>query len=119
MALIKGYPSGSDITIVNTSYQYPKKQEDGKYSKDYLTIVFRDNTTGKKDHTIIERPDYEFFMANDDVIIDHHLQTIEMDKVHKVTAPYCELEKTIAELTGNEEFFYNNICIMCIKMIFI
>ncbi len=109
MALIKGYPSGSDITIVNTSYQYPKKQEDGKYSNDYLTIVFRDNTTGKKDHTVIERPDYEFFMANDDVLINHHLQTIEMDKVHKVVAPYCELEKTIAELTGNEEFYWNNI----------
>ena len=109
MSLIKGYPDGSDITIVNTSYRYPKKQDDGKYSKDNLMIVFRDNVTGKKDHTIIERPEYEFFMANDDVIINHHLQTIEECNVHKVTAPYCELEKTIAQLTGNEEFYWENI----------
>ena len=109
MSLIKGYPEGSDITIVNTSYQYPKKQEDGKYSKDFLTLVFRDNTTGKKNHTIIENPDYEFFMANDNVLINHHLQTIESDKVHKVVAPYSELEKTIAQLTGNEDFYWDNI----------
>lgn len=109
MGLIKGYPDGSDITILNTAYHYPKRMEDGKYTKDDLFIVFRDNITGKKDHVIIQKPEYEFFMANDDVYIDHHLQTIELDKVHKVVAPYSDLEKTIAELTGNEEFFYNNI----------
>ena len=109
MGLIKGYPEGSDITIVNTAYHYPKKQDDGKYSKDNLMIVFRDNTTGKKNHIIMENPDYEFFMANDDVLINHHLQTIEEDKVHKVVTPYCELEKTIAQLTGNEEFYWENI----------
>ena len=109
MSLIKGYPDGSDITIVNTSYHYPKKQEDGKYSKDNLMIVFRDNKTGKKNHIFIEQPDYEFYMANDDVLINHHLQTIEEDKVHKVVTPYCDLEKTIAQLTGNEEFYWENI----------
>lgn len=109
MGLIKGYPDGSDLTILNTAYHYPQKQDDGKYTNDNLMIVFRDNTTGKKDHTVIENPEYEFYMANDDVYIPHHLQTIEEDKVHKVVTPYKDLEKTIAELTGNEEFFYNNI----------
>lgn len=111
MSLIKGYPIGSDITIVNTAYHYPQKQEDGKYSKDNIFIVYRDNNTGKKYHQVIEKPDYEFYMANDDVYIDHHLQAIEIDKVHKVVTPYCDLEKTIAELTGNTEFYYN-----CIKL---
>ena len=109
MGLIKGYPDGSDITILNTAYHYPRKLEDGKYSKDNLVLVFRDNNTGVKDHVVIEKPDYEFYMANDDVLIEHHLQTIEKSKVHKVVTPYCNLEKTIAELTDNEEFYYNNI----------
>lgn len=109
MGLIKGYPSGSDITILNTAYHYPIKMDDGKYSKDNLMIVFRDNATGKKDHVFIETPEYEFYMANDDVLIDHHLQAIEEDKVHKVVTPYCDLEKTIAQLTGNEEFYWENI----------
>lgn len=109
MGLIKGYKDGSDITVLNTAYHYSKKNEDGKYSKDNLMIVFRDNDTGKKDHVIIETPQYEFYMANDDVYIDHHLLTIEKDKVHKVVTPYCQLEKTIAELTGNQNFYYDNI----------
>ena len=109
MGLIKGYPDGSDITILNTAYHYSRKQEDGKYSKDNLMITFRNNTTGKKDHVVIEEPEYEFYMANDDVLIDHHLLAIEKDKVHKVVTPYNKLEKTIAELTGNEKFYYNNI----------
>ena len=109
MGLIKGYPDGSDITILNTAYHYPQKQENGKYSNDNIVLVFRDNSTGKKNHIVIENPDYEFYMANDDVYIDHHLQTIEKEKVHKVVTPYADLEKTIAKLTGNEEFYYNNI----------
>ena len=109
MALIKGYPEGSDITIVNTSYHYPRKLEDGSYSNDDLILVYRDNVTGKKGHVVFDTPEYEFYMANDDVYIDHHLQTIELDKVHKVTTPYKDLELTIAKLTGNEEFYFNNI----------
>ena len=109
MGLIKGYPDGSDITILETAYHYPKKQEDGKYSDDNIMIVFRDNVTGKKDHVIIERPEYEFFMANNDVYIDHHLLAIEEDKVHSVVVPYKDLELNIAKLTGNEDFYFENI----------
>lgn len=109
MGLIKGYPDGSDLTIVNTSYHYPKKQDDGKYTNGDLIIIFRDNTTGKKDYTVFDNPTYDFYVANDDVYIDHHLLAIEEDKVHKVTVPYNKLEESIAKLTGNEEFYYNNI----------
>ena len=109
MGLIKGYPDGSDITILNTAYHFPHKLDNGKYSKDNLILTFRDNVSKKKYHTIIECPDIDFYMANDDVLIDHHLLAIDKDKVHKVTTPYHDLEKTIAELTGNEQFYYDNI----------
>ena len=33
----------SDITIINAKYCYPRKQEDGNYSDDFMTILFRDN----------------------------------------------------------------------------
>lgn len=109
MALIKGYPEGSDITILNTAYHYPRKLEDGLYTNDDLILVFRDNTTGKKNHIVFEKPDYDFYMANDDVLINHNLQTIEIDKVHKVTTPYKDLELTIAKLTGNEDYYFENL----------
>ena len=83
--------------------------DDGKYSNDNLILVYRDNLTGKKYHEIYENPEYEFYMANDDVYIDHHLQTIELDKVHKVVTPYKDLELTIAKLTGNEDYYFENL----------
>ena len=47
MSLIKGYHKGSDLTIMNTMYRYPRRQDDGKYSNGSMTIIYRDNVTGQ------------------------------------------------------------------------
>lgn len=107
--MIKNYPPGSDITLFNTAYFYPKKQENGKWDKGSIDLIYRDNLTGEKHVQHVENPNYEFYVAKDDVNIDHNMLFIEKDKVHKVSTPYVDLEKTIAELTGNEEFYYENI----------
>lgn len=109
MAIIKGYTENSDITILNTDYHYPRKKEDGKYTDGDISIIYKDNHTGKKHHCVIENPDYTFYAANDDVLVEHPVLYIERDKVHPVTVPYKNLEKKIAELTGNEDFYYENI----------
>ena len=47
--LLTEYPQGSNLTIMNTIYHYPVKNEQtGKYKKDYMTIVYKDNDTGKR-----------------------------------------------------------------------
>ena len=108
--MIKNYPPGSDITLFNTMYFYAKKDENtNKWSNDSIDLIYRDNVTGEKKLEHIESPDYEFYIAKDDVKIDHHMLFIEQDKVEKIITPYSELEKTIAELTGNSEFYYENI----------
>lgn len=109
MGIIKGYPEGSDITVLNTDYHYPHKKEDGKYTDGDITIVYKDNRTGKKHFQVINNPDYTFYAANDDVLVEHPVLYIERDKVHPVTVPYKNLDKKIAELTGNEDFYYENI----------
>ena len=38
--LIPEYPFGSDITIINTMYKYPSKNEDGKYDDGSITIIY-------------------------------------------------------------------------------
>ena len=44
MALIPGYPEGSDITLLNTIYLRPHKDETtDRYTKGSMTIIFRDN----------------------------------------------------------------------------
>lgn len=108
--LIKNYKEGSDITIMNTLYCYPRKNEEtNKWDKGSITLVYKDNVTGKKYHEYIEDPDYEFYVAKPDIQLDHNELFIEEDKVEKITVPYLELEKKIAELTGNLDFYYENI----------
>lgn len=110
--LIPGYPEGSDITILDTIYVRPRKNEEtDKWEDDKLIVLFKDNITGKKDHYVVSNPEYEFYIANDDVYLnpDANLFFIEKDKVHKVTAPYRDVEKKIAEETDNLDFYYNNL----------
>ena len=41
--MISNYPPGSDITLMNTMYNFRTKGEDGKWIDDFLTIVYKDN----------------------------------------------------------------------------
>lgn len=107
--LIPGYPEGSNITLLDTSYIGRRKTEDGKITKDYLNILFKDNTTGEKYvHTIYE-PEYTYYKLKEGYRLDHHLFFIEKDKVEPVTTKYSQLLKDIAEKTGNLDFFYDNV----------
>lgn len=108
--MIKNYPPGSDITLFNTIYHYPRKdQETNKWKKDSIDLIYRDNITGEKKLQQIEEPDYEFYIAKPEIEINHNMLFIEESKVDKITVPYKEVEKAIAELTGNTEFYYENI----------
>ncbi len=109
--MIAGYPVGSDITVMNTIYQFPTKDTvTGKWLDDFLVMVYKDNETGEKKHQFIYKPDYKFYFLNDGTPVpDHPLLFIEKEKVHPVCAPYRDLEKTIAELTDNMDFYKYNV----------
>ena len=106
--LLTDYPQGSDLTIINTIYHYPVKNEKtGKYKKDYMTVVYKDNTTGEKKHKIIYRPEYTFYKLDKDP--GYNLFFEHIDKLKPVTCKYTDIEKKIAEITNNLDFFYDNI----------
>lgn len=109
--MITEYVPGSDITLMNTIYSFPQK--DSKTNKridDFIIIVYKDNNTGKKHHQVIFKPDYTFYITKDDEIVpDHPLFFIQKDKVEPVTVPYNQLERKIAELTGNMDFYQYNL----------
>lgn len=107
--MLKRFPEGSNLTLLNTIYTYPKKNNDGKWDKDAMVVIYKDNNTGIKYHERIEKPDYEFYIAKDDVPIYNNELFIEKDKVNKISAPFTDLEKTIAEMTDNLKFYYENI----------
>lgn len=105
------YRDGSDLTVMNTFYQYPTKDADGNKIDDLVAIVYKDNKTGKKKHEIIWKPEYTFYKVKDDVDVDlsyNHL-FMEKDKLEPITTRYNTLEKKIAELTGNMDFYRDNI----------
>lgn len=108
--IIPGYPDGSDITILNATYLYPKKDDyTGKWDDGSIDIIFRDNVTGQKHLQNIENPDYLMYMAKDNVLVEHWNFYLPIEKVDPYYVPYKDLERFIAEKTGNLDFYYENI----------
>lgn len=106
--LLKNYPEGSDVTLLNNFYCYPKKNEDtGKWDKGSMTLIYRDNITGEKYNECIEDPDYEYYISNEP--INYPALFIPINETHMIKAPFTSLEKSIAQETGNEAFYRENI----------
>ena len=63
------YPEGYDLTILDTRYRYPRLGENGKYDKGSITLVAKDNTTGKKIIETISNPVYTYYVIKDEVLV--------------------------------------------------
>ena len=110
--LEKEYPAGSDLTIMNTYYQYPKfdPETHKKVSDDFIVIVYRDNKLGVTKHKVVYHPDYIYYKLNDDIPQTEYPRLfIEKEKVHPISVPFTELEASIAKETGNEDFYKSNL----------
>ena len=100
--LLKKYPAGSDITIMNCFYQYAMKNENGERDDDFIVIVYKDNTTGFKDHIIIKNPKYKFYVLKEGVPADYNKLFIEKEYLNEYEVPYRRLEKEMAKILGRE-----------------
>ena len=105
---IKGYIDNSNITIINAIYMRPHKMDNGKYTKGTMCIIYRDLNTGKKYLEEIEDPDYTFYMTKEGIIPAKKALFIEKDKVNPITVKYRNIDREIAKLTGNEDFYREN-----------
>ena len=106
--MLDQYKPGSDLTIMNAYYQYGMKISETERMDDFIAIVYKDNKTGRKGYELISKPDYTFYKAKDNIILDHNLLFIEKDKVEPITVPYTKVTRKIAELTGNLDYFNSN-----------
>ena len=109
MSLIKGRPLGSDITLINTWYEGVRKGEDGKWTDGSMTVVYKDNQTGKKYHQYTNNPKCRFYIAKPEEYIETNELFYPESKLDKIICPYKDQLKKIAELTGNLDFYYNNL----------
>lgn len=104
------YPEGSDLTIMNTYYNYPMYNDGKKVLDDFISIVYKDNKTDKKGYKIIYKPNYTYYkLKNKEDEVNYNRLFIERDKVVPVTVPFMELEKSIAEQTNNMDFYKSNL----------
>lgn len=107
--MLKNFPVGSDLTLLNTIYKYPSKQDNGKWDKGAITLVYKDNLTGNKYNETFDNPEYEYYMAKEETIIENNELFRDEQDLEKIIVPYVDLEKDIAERTGNLNFYYENI----------
>ena len=106
--MLTKFPKDSKLTLLNTIYFRPEKNpETGKYKKDYIYLLYKDVNTGKKYHEYIYRPEYTFYKSKKK--LDFNPFYLKKEDVEPITCKFTDLKKTIAECTGNEEFFYNNL----------
>ena len=107
---ITKYPEGSDITILNTIYQRAKKDEaTGKWGKDSITLIYKDNVTGKKGYSYIVNPDYHYYKLKPNIPADYNKLYVKKSDLDECITPYSNLEKDIAERTNNLDFYYENL----------
>lgn len=107
--LLKGYEKCANITLLDTIYIRPKKISERKYDDGRLIVLFKDNDRNKKMIQEIKNPSYLYYIAKDDTKISHNLLNIPKDKVIERVVPFKELQKDIATVTGNLDFFWDNI----------
>lgn len=107
--MIPGYNEGANITLLDTFYHKARKDpETGKYIDDVLSIIYEDMDTGKKGFVDIKNPEYTFYKINDSEYLDYNRIFIEKELCEPITVPYRDVLKTIAKLTDNMDYFYNN-----------
>ena len=103
------FKPGDNISILNTSYTRPSKDENGKKIKDYITLVYKDLDTGTKYHKTIYEPKFDYYVIKPDFIKPYPQFFIEKDKVEKVSVKYSDLNLDIAKRIGCEDQFFENI----------
>lgn len=103
--MIDQFKPGSNLTIMNTYFQWGQYEDGNKILDDLICLVYKNNDNGKKYHEIIKNPSITFYVANDDVAISHNCLYIEKDKVHPVTTSYASLNKKLAEVEDKMDFY--------------
>ena len=106
--LLKDYPQGYDLTLMNTMFRFGEKDPiTDKWTESSIDLIIKDNHTGDKFVEHIENPDYEFYISKEE--LPHHMFFIDKDECEKIVVPYKNVLRTIADLTGNTNMFFENI----------
>ena len=108
--IIGQYPKGYPLSLLNTIYHYPKKDDNGEWQPGAIDLIIKDNNTGEKFLETIVNPMYEYYILNNNTVIPNYTLEYAMKEDCKcVIVPYVNLQKDIAERLGKLNQFYDNI----------
>lgn len=107
--MLKKFIEGSNVSILNSIYVRPEKQENGKWSKGCMYVIYKDLNTNKKYREEIEDPDMEYYTTKEGVVVQPRQLYLSKDDLDKHIVKYRNLEYDIAKVTDNEEFYKQNI----------
>ena len=109
MSILKFKPKQKEnkLQYLNSFYYGPTynkqfKELYGETVNDFLVIVYRNEDTDEKKLKIIPNPSIQFFVANEDVDIDYHLNQIELDNVHLEKVSNKHVLKYLCQLQDEE-----------------
>ena len=108
-SLIPYYKMGSNISLLNVIYHKAVKLPNGKYDTDSIDLIYRDLNSNIKKLYHIKNPMYTFYTIKEQYKTTYPLMYIDKDKADPVKCHYTDVKKTIAQITNNLEFFYDNI----------
>lgn len=100
---LRGFNPSANITIMNTSMQKMRTQED-KY-QEVLTLVFKDSTTGLKYKEEIVNPPYEYFIVDDTNRVRYNRLYVERSKCKSHIVPRLYLDRDVAENLGYKSWY--------------
>jgi DNA polymerase elongation subunit (family B) len=95
------------LQFLNSGYFYPRYEDGQKVAPDYLTIVYRDERDGKKKLLVKPEPKMKFYVAKDNIDIQHPLNYIPIEHVEVMQSKFNDLPLNLAKLAGMEQDYFD------------
>lgn len=101
--------NNEDYILLDTVHHKSKRDEEGKYTSEAISLIIKNINTGEKIVKLIEKPMLEAYVAKPEVEIENPLVIIPTDDVEKVELSHQNLLKDTAKLIGDEavKFYWN------------
>lgn len=100
-----------EYIILNSIYDKPKREDDGKYGNDLLTLVYKDIDTGKSHMAEIEKPMIEAYVSKDGYAPVRPELYYPIEYTTKMDFTYKDRALEIAKLLGEDavKFYYDQL----------